>query len=232
VHSLGFLGLAASGWYALGQMLVGLAAVGSAIWALRVYKASRGLEAAKWLDGIFRDFYVNESFADVRWLLARRTFIAKVVPILERSIDDPTDILNEEDARTLHRIDRLLNFFEHVLYMESEGHLPGRAREAFFGYWFELMKSEPYRPLKSYLQTYGYEYLANFLSLSEQPRHDAAAKRSRWRRGDRTSGSAVSFSAFDPPRSSAQEQQLRPSTEARTDAGSDAAESRPPQPPS
>lgn len=161
---LGFLGLGATDWYALGQMLVGMAAVGGSIWAVRLFVESRRLEAAKWLDGIFRDFYVNESFADVRWLLARRTFLNEVVPILDRSIQDPTDILNKKDAQTLHRIDRLLNFFEHVLYMESEGHLPAKAREAFFGYWFELMKSEPYLPLRSYLRRYGYEYLARFLS--------------------------------------------------------------------
>src|ERR1700682_5497564 len=88
---LAFLSLNASDWYALGQMLVGVAALGGSIWAVRLYKSSKRLEAAKWLDGIFRDFYVNESFADVRWLLARRTFVKDVVPILNRSMQNPAD---------------------------------------------------------------------------------------------------------------------------------------------
>jgi hypothetical protein len=162
VH-LAFLGLNAADWYALGQMLVGVAALGGSIWAVRLYRTSKRLEAAKWLDAIFRDFYVNESFADVRWLLARRTFIKEVVPILNRSIADPADLLDEEEARILHRVDRLLNFFEHILYMESEGHLPVKAREAFFGYWFGLMKSPQYRPLQAYIHVYGYEYLDRFV---------------------------------------------------------------------
>jgi hypothetical protein len=164
----GFLGLNALDWYALGQMMVGAAAVGGSFWAVRLFKASRRLEAARWLDGIFRDFYVNESFADVRWLLARRTFLREVAPILEHSMEDASDILNEEAARTLHRIDRLLNFFEHLLYMEAEGNLPIKAREAFFGYWFGLMSSEPYAPLRRYVESYGYEYLAAFLRRSQQ----------------------------------------------------------------
>jgi hypothetical protein len=164
---LAFLGLNAPDWYALGQMLVGIAAFGGSIWAVRLYSSSKRLEAAKWLDGIFRDFYVNESFADARWILARRTFAKDVVPVLNRSIADPADLLDEEEAHLLHQVDRLLNFFEHLLYMESEGQLPLRAREAFFGYWFGLMRSAQYRPLQAYIHVYGYDYLDAFLNSED-----------------------------------------------------------------
>jgi hypothetical protein len=167
---LAFVGLGASDWSALGQMLVGVASIAGGLWAIRLFRESRRLEVAKWLDGIFRDFYVNESFADIRWLLAYRTFVGEIAPLLDRTTKHPADVLNPDATQILHRLDRLLNYFEHVLYMESEGYVPASAREAFFGYWFELMKSEAYLPLRHYIATYGYEHLDRFLSNPRRQR--------------------------------------------------------------
>ncbi len=171
-----FFGVEAEGWYALGQVLVGVAAMLGSLWAILLFRSARRLDAARWLDGIFRDFYIDDRFKDVRWLLARRTFISQIVPILEKNLEEKNGHLSEDEAQVLRSFDSLLNFFEHVLYMESEKYLPKKARVALFGYWFELMATPSYEPLRQYVDRYGYEYLKKAISASPAKASDHPAE--------------------------------------------------------
>lgn len=82
-----FIGLNAQEWYALGQMLLGTGAVFGGIWALYNYHRSRRQEAARWLQGVFKDFYLTKKFKDVRELL-EYNYPEKAGPLLERRIFD------------------------------------------------------------------------------------------------------------------------------------------------
>lgn len=146
-------------WSAVGQLLVALVAVAGGGWALYGYRESRRLEAARWLHGIFRDFYVDDRFDDVRWLLNSRTYEQDVVPLLTDRLENDRDFADDQRA-LLRQLDVLLNFFEHLLYLESERHLRMNDREALFGYWFTLMRSDDYELLQRYVRRFGYEYLA------------------------------------------------------------------------
>ena len=57
-----FVGLTAQDWSALGQMLLGVGAIVAGFWALYNYHRTRRYEAARWLQGVFKDFsFLNGS---------------------------------------------------------------------------------------------------------------------------------------------------------------------------
>ncbi len=77
------LGMSAEGWYALGQMMLGVGALVGGAWALFNYQRSRRFEAARWLQGVFRDFYLSDRFKDVRELI-EYNYPERTSPLLER----------------------------------------------------------------------------------------------------------------------------------------------------
>ncbi len=64
-----FLGLDSHAWDALGNMLLGCGAIAAGFWALYNYHQSRRATAAQWLQGVFRDFYLEDRFAATRTTL-------------------------------------------------------------------------------------------------------------------------------------------------------------------
>ncbi len=131
------LGMSAEGWYALGQMMLGVGALVGGAWALFNYQRSRRFEAARWLQGVFRDFYLSDRFKDVRELL-EYNYPERTSPLLERRITDRHVPITIEEMNLLRDLDTLLNYFEHILYLENEGQLSRKDRRAVFDYWFDI----------------------------------------------------------------------------------------------
>ena len=60
----------------------------------------------------------------------------------------------------MREFDTLLNFFEHIMYLESQRHLRRRDREAMFNYWIQLLRAPDYAAVRKYLARFDYERLA------------------------------------------------------------------------
>lgn len=158
-----FIGLNAQDWYALGQMLLGVGAIFAGMWALYNYHRTRRYEAARWLQGVFKDFYLSERFKDVRELL-EYNYPERAGPLLERRITDRHVPITTDEMHLLQDVDNLLNYFEHVLYLENEGHLSQKDRQAVFEYWFDVMSAPERASLRRYVSRFGFERVAKALS--------------------------------------------------------------------
>lgn len=95
-----FLGMSAEGWYALGQMLLGAGAIVAGFWAFYNYHRTRRMEAARWLQGVFRDFYLADTFKDVR-LLLEYNYPERAGPLLEPRITDRHVPVTDEEITVL-----------------------------------------------------------------------------------------------------------------------------------
>ncbi len=132
-----FLGMSPKGWSALGQMLLGGGAVIGGAWAIFNYRRSRRDATALWLQGVFKDFYLSNTFSEVRQLLEYH-YPERVEPLLERRLADPHSPVSGTEIEILQSIDTLLNYFEYILYLENERHLSRSDRQPVFEYWFEF----------------------------------------------------------------------------------------------
>ncbi len=159
-----FLGLNAEAWAAIGQMLLGVAAVVGGGRALYIYNQSRRHEAATWLHGIYRDFYLTESFTNIRQVLEYR--YAQTAPLLRRRIEDPTAPTNPEEEQLLGELDMLLNYFELVLYLEDRRRFPKKDRQAMFDYWLDLMSEHHLGELRQYVARFKFRRVARALEAS------------------------------------------------------------------
>jgi gamma-glutamylcyclotransferase (GGCT)/AIG2-like uncharacterized protein YtfP len=160
------LGWGAQEWSALGDMLLGVGAVSAGLWTLFNYRKNRRVEAARWLHGVFRDFYLDDRFAEVRATLEYE-YRDQAGPLLERRLTDRDVQLTERDQELLFQLDTLLNYFEHVLYLEHEKHLEKRDRQAIFEYWFEVLSSDDCAALRRYAASFGFERVADTLQARQ-----------------------------------------------------------------
>lgn len=160
-----FLGLDSDEWYALGTMLLGIGAVIGGFWALYNYHRTRRAEAATWLQGVFRDFYLADTFRDVR-LLLEYSFDQEAGPLLERRITDRHVPISSEDVALLEKLDTLLNYFEHVLYLEEARQITRKDRQSVFEYWFDIMESEKRAALRKYAARFGFERVSSTLNAT------------------------------------------------------------------
>jgi hypothetical protein len=102
---------------------------------------NRRADAARWLQQFFSDFHLDDEFKEIRTAL-EYDYDSVVGPLVERRITDRGVPLSEDDRRLLLELDTLLNYFEHVLYLEAEGHLNTRDRQRSTNNWFEIMSSD------------------------------------------------------------------------------------------
>lgn len=149
------------------HMLLGSAAVVGSIWAVFNYFKTRRYEAAKWLNELFREFYIEKTFKKVR-LLFEYHYSDTLGPLIERRITDRQVSISKEEQDILTELDTLLNYFEHVLYLEEEQHLRKNDRLAVFEYWFGLLSSPSRGGLRVYISKYGYERIAKVLDCNKK----------------------------------------------------------------
>lgn len=160
------LGWRAQEWSALGDMLLGIGATVAGLWALFNYRKNRRVEAARWLQGVFRDFYLGDRFVQVRSTLEYQ-YRDQAGPLIERRLTDRDVELTDRDREILFQLDTLLNYFEHVLYLEREKHLKKRDRQAVLEYWFDLMSSDSCAALRRYTARFGFERVAHSLAARQ-----------------------------------------------------------------
>jgi gamma-glutamylcyclotransferase (GGCT)/AIG2-like uncharacterized protein YtfP len=149
-------------WNAFGNVLLGVGAVTAGIWTLFNYRRSQRAEAARWLQGVFRDFYLDDRFRDIK-LLMEYHYDARLGPLLERRLTDSHVPVTSDEQALLEQLDTLLNYFEHVIYLEHERHLTKRDRQAVFEYWFDLMQAPGRAAIRRYAAWFGFERVAHAL---------------------------------------------------------------------
>lgn len=158
-------------WSAFGNVLLGIGALAAGAWALFNYQLARRATAASWLQGVFRDFYLSDRFVGIRATL-EYDYVSDAGPLLERRVTDRDVPLTDSDRDLLFELDTLLNYFEHVLYLENEGQLRTLDRQAVFEYWFDVMCEPERGGLRLYVQRFGFERVADVLK-ADGPQHVA-----------------------------------------------------------
>ncbi len=143
-------------------MLLGLGAIVAGIWTLFNYRKSRRAEAAHWLQGVFKDFYLEDRFRQIK-LVIEYDYEERLAPLLERRLTNRDVPLSDEDTLLLEQLDMLLNYFEHVIYLEREGHMTKRDRHAVFEYWFDLMAADKAAAIRRYATRFGFERVTSVL---------------------------------------------------------------------
>jgi|SRR6187549_42569 len=166
-----FVAWSANSWNAAGQLILAVGAIVAAAWAVFLYRRAKRAEAARWLQGLFRDFYTDPALVSARENI-EYDFVEKAAPLLEKRVTDRHLQLDHKERDTLRQIDLVLNFFEQLLYLEGQGHISRKDREVFFQYWFELMKEPDRAALRRYLARCGYERCARWLG-TESSEHIA-----------------------------------------------------------
>jgi hypothetical protein len=131
----------------------------AAVWALYQYRVRRRTEAARWMQEMFRRFYVEEKFSEGRALL-EYDFEQELSPILKLRVADRDISLSQIEREKLAHADKVLNYFEHLLYLEEVGNIRRSDRLVFFEYWFDLLSGPDRAVLRRYLNGCGYERLA------------------------------------------------------------------------
>jgi hypothetical protein len=74
-------------WSAFGNVLLGVGAVTAGVWTLFNYRKNRRAEAARWLQGVSRDFYLDDRFRPIK-LVMEYDYTEKLGPLLERRVTD------------------------------------------------------------------------------------------------------------------------------------------------
>jgi hypothetical protein len=154
-------------WNAFGNVLLGVGAVTAGIWTLFNYRRAQRAEAARWLQGVFRDFYLDDRFRDIK-LVMEYHHVDRLGPLLERRVTDAHVPVTDDDQVLLEQLDMLLNYFEHVIYLEQERHLTKQDRQAVFEYWFDLMQAPDRAAIRRYASWFGFERVA--YALAAKPR--------------------------------------------------------------
>lgn len=190
-----FIGLHAEAWSALGQMLLGLAAVVGGARALYIYNQSRKHEAATWLQGIYRDFYQTQHFTRIRRVLEYH-YKDVAGPLLSRLVatstnagadsppseptGKPTTATTRADEELLAELDMLLNYFELVLYLEDRRQFTKKDRPPMLDYWLDLMGKPDRKELQEYAATFKFTRVARALG----PRRTLRRRLTMLRRDD------------------------------------------------
>lgn len=141
-------------------------AVIAGIWTLFNYYRNRRADAARWLQQLFSDFHLDGQFKEIRTAL-EYDYDSVVGPLVERRITDRGVPLSEEDRRLLLQLDTLLNYFEHVLYLEAERHLNTKDRQRCTNNWFEIMSSDHMAGLRRYAGRFGFKRVAHALGAED-----------------------------------------------------------------
>lgn len=158
-------------WSAFASVVLAVGAVATGLWGIYSYRKAKRTEAARWIQGLFRDFYLEDKFNSVRQVL-EYDYAEKVAPLLTRRLTNRDIPISGDERAVLQELDMLLNYFEHVLYLEAEGHVSTKDRDAIFDYWFEIMKAPERASLRRYAACFNFERVAEALGAGA---HDYVA---------------------------------------------------------
>jgi hypothetical protein len=149
-------------WTGAGTTLLAAAALLGGGWALYTYRQTRSVEGVRSIHNLFQAFYTDQKFQRARQSL-QYEYSRSVAPLLEGRLKDPPDQVEQlADRELLEELDGLLNYFEHMLYLEDKRHVRGEERQAVFRYWLDLMRGLD--TLREYVMHFQFERLAEELS--------------------------------------------------------------------
>ena len=179
------LGIDTRIWLAAGQVVLALAAVVGGTWALYNHRRAKRRNGARWLHGVFKDFYLGDRFEAVREQL-EYSYAKRLGPLLERRIADREVPLKASDKRLLRQLDTLLIYIDHVLYLRDKRQIDKKDVAAIFTYWIELMAQPEHASLRCYARHFKFRLVAEELNANEprfvalhEPRDDVADGRAR-----------------------------------------------------
>jgi gamma-glutamylcyclotransferase (GGCT)/AIG2-like uncharacterized protein YtfP len=115
---------------------------------------------------------VKGTFSKIRTLF-EYSYQDKLASLIERRITNREIALTDDDVSILKELDTLLNYFEHVLYLENDGHMSNGDRQAVFEYWFELMLAPECGGLRRYIDTFGFERIERALCCTQKKEYIA-----------------------------------------------------------
>jgi gamma-glutamylcyclotransferase (GGCT)/AIG2-like uncharacterized protein YtfP len=148
-------------WDALGNVLLGVGAVVGGAFGLYTYRKATRTREAEWLDRLFERFYLNPTFSPLL-LSFEYEFVAGTNRLVDRVLTVDTPVLAPAEIERIRSVDVVLNFLEHLLYLESDRHLLARDRDALFGYWLGLLSRPRYASLRQYALHFNYEHVATY----------------------------------------------------------------------
>jgi gamma-glutamylcyclotransferase (GGCT)/AIG2-like uncharacterized protein YtfP len=161
------LGLDAADWQAVGEMLLGVGAISTGLWSIFNYRRTRQYGAAAWLQGVYKDFYLADTFAPIRQVLEYH-YAETAGPLLSRRILDRQIPPTGSEEVLLRELDTLLNYFEYVLYLEDKHQLSKKDRLAVFEYWFDLLKEPECASLRRYAVRFRFERVVSALGAHKR----------------------------------------------------------------
>ena len=153
----------------LGDFLTGIGTLviaAAAVPALLGFRRARRAEAAERLNGIFREFYIEERLQPSRLMLEYG--FATLAPLLERRITNRSQPASHDEQKQLEQIDTLLKYLEFILHLQSKGLLKQRDRMVVLNYWFELLRAPERAALRRYVDFFGWYRLAYQLNTGQR----------------------------------------------------------------
>ncbi len=148
--------------------VVTAAAIGiGGLWGLLNYQRSKRRDAAKWMHELSNRFQLGAEF-DKGKLYFDFQYQDTVEPVYAAMVFGGNDALDKSEHETSIHIDRVLNYVEQLLYLEAEGHIKKKDRDAYFGYWIGLITRPDHGAVRRYCVNFGYDYLAKLTRAHEQ----------------------------------------------------------------
>lgn len=142
-----------------------LAISGSAIIAVAAYLRRQRMERAKWSQELFKQFYDD---TDIKAAMKHLHYSQeKTLAVLRRRVDNPSDIIGDEDQLLLERIDRLLSFLDYVEHFHQQRVIQSSDVHSSFRHWLQLTAGDQFEELTSYIRTYGFLNLQRLIDLRE-----------------------------------------------------------------
>jgi len=141
------------------ELITAIALIVAGVWSLKNYLRSKRVEAARWLHELGQDFQFSDDLERGKFLLDFK-YKEEVEPLLSSLIFHWTKGLTDEQLKGSVELDKVLNQFEHLLFLQANGHITDQDREVYFGYWFSLLKEKNRGVLRRYCANFGYDQLA------------------------------------------------------------------------
>ncbi len=140
------------------QIITAIALIIAGIWSLINYYKNKRSNAAKWLHDLGQEFQFSDELKTGKFLLDFK-YRETVEPLLSSLVFNQSSKLTEKQLLESIDIDKVLNQFEHLLFLQENGHITKQDLDTYFGYWIGLLKKKEHGVLRRYCTTFGYELL-------------------------------------------------------------------------
>lgn len=157
----------AEAWQAFGQLLVAIGGLSAALWAVYNYRKNTRIEAARWVKNLHEEFYTEPELLRGRELF-EYDYERELRYLFEIRVTDRHVLLNDRLRENLRLADRVLNFFEQIVYLQDERHISENDSKVFFDYWFGIIGNSEKSGLHRYMARCGYERCTKFFRVHNE----------------------------------------------------------------